>query len=126
LEEGLRWNCPVIPLSRTPAVPVELGGVHINPGDHIAIILGAANRDETVFENPDEYDIFRKPGPKHVAFGGGAHICIGQHLARLEMTAALNALLDRFPGLRADPDYPPPHVQGFSLRGPHAVHVRFD
>jgi cytochrome P450 len=53
-------------------------------------------------------------------------MCLGQHLARVEMAEALNALLDRLPGLRLDPDYPPPEISGFMLRGPEAIHVRFD
>ncbi|WP_294197145.1 cytochrome P450 [uncultured Sphingomonas sp.] len=125
IEEGLRWNCPVPGVSRTPVETVELGGVTINPGDHMLVFLASANRDEKVFERPDEFDISRATR-NHAAFGYGPHICIGQHLARLEMVNALNALLDRLPRLRLDPDFPPPEVCGMALRGPQAIHVRFD
>ena len=125
IEEGLRWNCPVPGISRTPLETVEIGGVEINPGDHMLVFLASANRDEKAFDRPDEFDVTRgKRG--HAAFGYGSHICIGQHLARLEMVTALNALLDRLPRLRADPDFPPPIVCGMSLRGPKALYVRFD
>ena len=61
-----------------------------------------------------------------MAFATGPHICIGQHLARVEMTRALNALLDRLPNLRLDPDMPPPDIRGFLLRKPRHIHVLFD
>lgn len=124
LEEGLRWNAPVMGISRTPTQVVEIAGVTMRPGDHVLVLLGAANRDENAFPDPDRFDIFRQP-TGHVPFGYGRHICIGQHLARLEMSVALNALLDRLPDLRRDPDMPPPLVTGFALRGPRALHVRF-
>jgi cytochrome P450 len=125
IEEGLRWNCPVPMIARTPHQEMEIAGVVIRPGDHMAVMLAAANRDEAAFERPDEYDI-RRATRAHAAFGYGPHICIGQHLARLEMTRAMNALLDRLPRLRADHRYSPPEVSGFSLRGPQKLHVRFD
>jgi len=125
IEEGLRWNCPVPMIARTPHEEIELSGVVIRPGDHMSVMLAAANRDESVFANPDDYDISRATRA-HAAFGYGPHICIGQHLARLEMANAMNALLDRLPKLRADDRYPPPEVSGFGLRGPQKLFVRFD
>lgn len=125
IEEGLRWNAPVTMLARTPKRPVKLAGVAIEPGDHIAVILPAANRDPAAFDRPDVFDITRATRT-HAAFGYGAHLCIGQHLARLEMTKALNALLDRLPRLRPDGDHPTPEVSGFTLRSPSSLHVRFD
>ena len=125
IEEGLRWNSPVVTLSRTPLVPVEVAGVTIEPGDYVGVVLSAANRDPAAFPDPDRFDIDRG-SRSHAAFGLGAHICIGQHLARLEMVTAMNALLDRLPKLRADDRHPAPEVSGFSLRGPQALHVRFD
>ena len=125
IEEGLRWNSPVPAIFRTPAAPVEIGGVGIEPGDVMHVMLASANRDEKAYPNPDAFDISR--GARgHAAFGLGPHICIGQHLARAEMTQALNTLLDRFPRLRLDPDHPAPEVSGFHLRGPDQLHVRFD
>jgi cytochrome P450 len=61
-----------------------------------------------------------------VAFASGPHVCIGQHLAKVEMTRAMNALLDHLPNLRLDPDMPPPQLIGHILRAPEHIHVRFD
>lgn len=125
IEEGLRWNCPVPMIARTPHTEIELAGVVIRPGDHMSVMLAAANRDETVFARPEEFDISRATRA-HAAFGYGPHICIGQHLARLEMANALNALLDRLPRLRRDERHAHPTVTGFGLRGPQKLSVRFD
>lgn len=125
IEEGLRWNCPVPMIARTPYEEIEMAGVVIRPGDHMSVMLAAANRDEAAFARPDEFDIGRATR-SHAAFGYGPHICIGQHLARLEMSNALNALLNRLPRLRRDKRYPPPEVSGFGLRGPQKLYVRFD
>jgi cytochrome P450 len=125
IEEGLRFNTPAPSMMRTPFETVELGGVTINPGDAMFMVLASANRDETFFDRADEFDISRATR-NHAVFGFGPHMCIGQHLARLEMVHAMNTLLDRLPKLRLDPDRPPPVLSGFSLRGPNALHVRFD
>lgn len=125
IAEGLRWESPVGLISRTPTRTVELCGVAIHPGNHIQVILPAANRDPAEFDRPDEFDINRK-ARAHIAFGLGPHICIGQHLARLEMVHALNALLTRLPKLRLDESMPRSEVSGLMLRGPEALPVRFD
>lgn len=125
IEEALRWNAPVTMLARTPKRRIELAGVTIEPGDHAAVILPAANRDPDLYESPEIFDVMRGPRA-HGAFGYGSHVCIGRHLARLEMITALNVLLDRLPNLRADNEFPPPEVSGFTLRSPASLHVRFD
>jgi cytochrome P450 len=125
IEEGLRWNAPVMAIFRTPTREVEFGGHVLHPGDCLDVLLGSANRDEAAFENPDRFDVSR-PQRRSNAFGFGPHVCIGQHLARLEVGIAINAILDRLPNLRLDPDYPPPKVVGIGTRGPEAIHVRFD
>jgi cytochrome P450 len=125
IEEALRWEPPVCQALRTPVRRVEIAGVGIEPGDLIGFSISAINRDPARFERPDAFDIFRA-SRNHAAFSLGSHMCLGQHLARAEMAAALNALLDRLPRLRLDPDYPAPAISGFMLRGPEAIHVRFD
>lgn len=125
IDEALRWEPPVCQALRTPVEPVELGGVRIEPGDLIGFSLSAINRDPAHFEQPDDFDISRG-SRRHAAFSLGPHICIGQHLARIEMAAALDALLDRLPKLRLDPDRPKPEISGFMLRGPEQINVRFD
>lgn len=125
LDECLRLEAPTNMLDRTPARETTVAGVTMVPGDRVSIVLGAANRDETVFEDPDTFRLDRKQ-KRHTSFGYGPHICIGQHLAKLEMRIALNALLDRLPNLRVDPVYPAPVISGIGLRGPKNVHVLFD
>jgi cytochrome P450 len=124
IEEGLRLEPPLSMIDRTPNVEVELGGVVVRPGDHLTVCTGSAHRDERVFENGDAFDLRRK-GPRPLTFGFGPHVCIGQHLARLEMRTALNALLDRLPNLRLDPGAPPPVVEGGQIRGAKHVNVLF-
>jgi cytochrome P450 len=89
------------------------------------VCLGAANHDETRWENAEEFDIFRKRFPP-VAFGFGPHVCLGQHLARMETTVALNALFDRLPNLRLDPDAPEPYINGLIFRSPLSLPVVWD
>lgn len=126
IEEALRWDGPVLIATRTPVVDTELCGVQLPAGACLSVASGSAHRDPSRFPDPDRFDIFRERRHRHFAFAFGPHVCIGQHLARLEMSRALNALLDRLPGLRLDPDHPPPAVQGTMMRVPRHLHVRFD
>jgi len=105
LEEGLRWNGPFISSIRETTEDTELEGVKIPKGAFVYVGLAAANNDPARFENPRQFNLFR--GTKnHMGFGMAPHMCVGQHLARLEMTRALNAILDRLPNLRLDPSKP--------------------
>ncbi|ASU85581.1 cytochrome P450 [Nocardiopsis gilva YIM 90087] len=101
VEEMLRYLSVVhSPMPRFATRDLELGGKRIRAGDIVETSLVTANRDEALAgDHPERFDISRKPGP-HVAFGHGAHECIGQQLARLEMQIAFPALLRRFPGLK--------------------------
>jgi cytochrome P450 len=125
IEEGLRWNCPVPCVSRTPVCEVELEGITIRPGDHMIVVLASALRDESAFPNPDRFDIDRR-ARANLAFGYGPHICLGSQLARLEMATAVNALIDRLPKLRPDDRRPSSKISGLTLRGPDVLNVRFD
>lgn len=124
IEEALRWDGPVLIATRTPTKDVELAGVPIPAGACLSVASGSANRDPSRFDHPDNFDIFRKK-QRNFGFAFGPHVCIGQHLARVEMTRALNAILDRLPNVRLDPDMPPPRVQGTMMRVPKHIHVRF-
>ncbi len=124
IEESLRW-LPTDPMfSRWVTEDIEFQGVAIPEGSVLHICLGAANRDPARWERPDDFDIARplKPG---LGFGGGAHICLGQHVARAEMSVGINALLDRLPNLRLDPEAEPPRYVGFYERGATAIPVLF-
>jgi len=125
IDEALRWEGPVTATMRYVSRDTELEGVPLKEGTYLNVVLGSANRDPTKFERPDEFDIFRKNKVRHLAFASGPHLCIGQHLARVEMTRALNAILDRLPNLRLDPDKPAPNIVGHLLRYPHHLWVRF-
>ena len=88
-------------------------------------MLGSTNRQEDRWENPDEFDIFRTP-KANLGWGHGVHVCLGMHLARLEMRTAINLLLDRLPNLRMDPDGNDPHIRGQVFRSPTSLPVLFD
>jgi len=90
----LRWWTPVMTFRRTATSSCRLGDVDIRAGDKVVVSFMSANRDETVFERPDEFDITRAHN-KHVAFGFGVHTCLGANLARLEMRLLLTELLNR-------------------------------
>jgi cytochrome P450 len=126
IEEALRWDGPVLMQSRMAAREVTLGGVEIPAGAFIDVVAGSANRDPGRFADPDRFDIFRASTHRHFAFAYGPHVCIGQHLARVEMTRALNAILDRLPNLRLDPAAPAPVINGIMMRVPHSIPVVFD
>ncbi len=116
IEESTRWE-PTDPMfSRWVTRDVDLHGVHVPKGSVVHIAIGAANRDPARWDDPDDFDVDRPLKPS-LAFGSGPHVCLGMHVARAEMTTALNALLDRLPNLRLDPDAEPPQVIGLYERG---------
>jgi unspecific monooxygenase len=98
VEEMLRFDSALQLFERTAVEPVEIAGVEIEPGQKVAALLGAANRDPAVFEDPDGFRPARDPNP-HLAFSAGIHFCLGAPLARMELTESLAALTARFPGL---------------------------
>jgi len=107
VEETLRFEPPVDITGRVAPQDMEIGGCPVAGRQSLMFFLRAANRDPEAFDDPHQFDIVRKRKP-HVAFGGGAHICIGAPLARLEAQVALLKIFDRFPNLRfANPDEAP-------------------
>jgi cytochrome P450 len=116
----LRFDSALQLFERTATAPVEVGGVTVQPGERIAALLGAANRDPAVFTDPDTFVADRDPNP-HLAFGVGVHFCLGAPLARMELAESLTALTTRFPGLQLDGE---PVSRGtFVLRGHRSVPV---
>ncbi len=98
-EEILRTLSPVQAMARTLKADIELGGVTMRAGERVVIALGAANRDPEVFESPDEIRLDR-PANRHIAFGVGAHRCLGSNLARREVNVAIDAFIGRHPRFR--------------------------
>ncbi|MEO1490184.1 MAG: cytochrome P450, partial [Pseudomonadota bacterium] len=94
VEEAIRWTSPVQHFMRTASQDVEIGGQRIREGDWMMINYVAANHDPAQFDDPRRFDASRSPN-RHLAFGAGAHQCLGLHLARLEMRLLFEALLDR-------------------------------
>ncbi|HVU71811.1 MAG TPA: cytochrome P450 [Mycobacteriales bacterium] len=125
IEETLRWEASVTTVSRVTTRDVELGGCPIPKGSPVTVVNGSANRDERKYADPDVWDPER-PDEGHLAFGWGAHLCLGMHLARRELRVGVAEVLRRLPNLRLDPDMPAPTIMGEAFRGPDALHVLFD
>lgn len=125
IDEAVRWE-PTDPIFRRRALKdVELCGVTIPAGAIVEMNLGAANRDPERWEQPERFDPSRAVKP-HLGFAGGPHVCLGMHVARAEMAVALEAVLDRLPGLRFDPDAAEVRIIGLEHRGPNRIPVVFD
>jgi cytochrome P450 len=101
VEEMLRWWTPVMVFRRTATTDVELSGVRIRAGDKVVVSFTSANRDESVFAEPDRFDVRRSPNP-HLTFGHGPHFCLGGQLARVQMRALFAELLRRTGALELD------------------------
>jgi cytochrome P450 len=124
IEEAVRWNPPLLTITRVATRDTELGGVQIPAGSSVMPMLGSANRQEERFPDPDKFDVFRQ-ARGHLGWGHGVHVCLGMHLARLEMRTAINLLLDRLPNLRMDPDGGDPYIRGQVFRSPTSLPVLF-
>jgi cytochrome P450 len=127
VEESIRWESPLLITSRLSMADSVVGGVEIPAGTQVVPNIGSANHDETRWDHGDDFDIFRPVLP-HISFGVGPHMCLGMHLARMEMDGAVNALLDRFPSIRLDPDAverEDPHIHGERFRSPTSLPVLF-
>ena len=124
IEEGLRWEPPLTGIGRTATRDVEVAGVMIPAGSPIQVEMGSANRDPSRWERPDDFDIFRDQ-KQHMSFAFGPHMCLGMHLARMETTVAINAILDRLPNVRLAPDADDAYISGLMFRAPNALPVVF-
>lgn len=124
IEEGLRHETPLTTVQRLTTEDTELCGAAIPAGAVVDTCIGSANRDETRWDRPEEFDIFRDRVP-HLSFAAGEHTCMGLHLARMETRVALETLLSRVHDLRLVTDGDP-HIFGQPFRSPTAIPVTFD
>ena len=120
VEEFLRFDAPLHLFERTATADTEIGGVLVREGQKIASLLGSANRDEDVFSEADQMDLTRTQNP-HIGFGAGIHFCLGAPLARLEMSATLPLLMERFPKIKLASS--PVRRPTFVLRGYESIQV---
>jgi cytochrome P450 len=125
IEEGIRWETPLLSFMRETTRDVEFFGMQIPQGSTMSVNLGSANHDESRWDDPEHFDIFRDRKP-HIGFGHGAHVCIGMHLARLESSLIFNTLFERLPRLRLDPGAPTPYIAGTYFRSPQHLNVVWD
>jgi cytochrome P450 len=126
IEETLRWETSVTMVSRVATADTEVSGCPIAAGSPVGVLTGSANRDESRWDDADEWKLGR-PVQHHLAFGTGPHQCLGMHLARLELRVGLDEILDRLPNLRLDPEGAGDAViEGYAFRGPRALPVTFD
>jgi len=105
IEEMVRWVSPLLNMRRTATEDVALHGETIRAGDQVLLLYAAADRDEAVFDDPQRFDVTRWPNP-HLAFGIGAHFCMGANIARMELRCVFEAILQRLPGLERADDAP--------------------
>jgi cytochrome P450 len=124
VEESLRLEPAAAVVDRYATRDASVAGAGIRRGDPVTVSLAGANRDPAVFREPDRYDIRRPNAGRHLAFARGPHFCLGAHLARLEATAAVAAVLDGLPGLALDPGAPSAPY-GLIFRKPTALWVRW-
>jgi len=125
VEETLRWDTSIPMTVRTAAEDTVLAGCPVAAGTTVQVIVAAADRDGTRWDEPDRWDPDRAPQPS-LAFGLGPHQCLGIHLARTELHVGVRAVLERLPNLRLDPAEPVPNVEGMAFRGPTRLPVLFD
>lgn len=127
IEETLRYETPVLHLWRVATEDTTLGGLAIPKGSRLALGYASANRDESVFEDGETFDIDRKKAGAHLAFGSGPHHCPGAALARQEMFSTFTILLHRLENIRlADPHDRFEHVPSIFLRGLAQLNLEFD
>ena len=123
IEEGVRYETPLVSVPRTTTSEVEINGVPIGKGAQVNLCMGSANRDETRWPNADVFDIHRTRRA-HVSFAGGIHSCLGMHLARVETRAMLNSLFDRVTDLQLVPDEDN-KIVGMPFRSPKKLPVTY-
>jgi cytochrome P450 family 142 subfamily A polypeptide 1 len=116
VEEFVRWTTPILNMCRVAATDAEIAGVTIPAGGQILLMYGSANRDEAVFDDPDVFDVTRRPGD-HIAFGLGPHFCLGASLARLELQIFFEEFIARVDTAQWADDEGPRILRNAFVRG---------
>lgn len=123
VEEAIRCTTPAKHFMRTATADCELAGRSISKGDWLMLCYASANRDESVFEEPERFRIDRDTATRHLGFGYGGHMCLGQHLARMELRILFEELLPHLESLELDGT--PVLSQAIFIAGPKSVPIRF-
>ena len=124
IEEMLRYSSPVVNFRRTVMEDTDIRGQPVRAGDKVVVFYGSGNRDEDVFDDPDRFDVGRDPNP-HIAFGaGGPHLCLGMHVARIEIKVMLRELLTRLPNLA--PAGPAEHLASNFIAGVRSMPISWE
>jgi len=126
VDEILRYTPSIVAWRRRALKDAMIGDVAVPKGANLLLLLGSANRDETVFSEPSRFDVTRKDARSHLAFGYGIHYCVGQQLAKIELGIALEELTRRLPGLRLKAGQSFDFARNTSFRTPTALHVEWD
>jgi len=124
VEEMLRWVSPIKNMARQMTKDVEFGGKTLRKGQKLLLLYPSANRDERVFDRPEEFDIARNPND-HMAFGFGSHVCRGNRLARMELSVMFDRLLERLPDLALAENAEPPKRAANFVSGYETMPVVF-
>ncbi|MFF7989148.1 cytochrome P450 [Kitasatospora xanthocidica] len=124
VEELLRFWPPVVEFRRTAARDVVLAGQPVRRGDKVVVYHASANRDESVFPDPDRLDLTRTPND-HVSFGFGPHFCVGARLARIQMAALIRRVVAGLPGLELASDAPPKRLVSNFQNGLKELRLRW-
>ncbi len=124
VEEMLRWVSPIKNMARQMTRDVEFAGETLGKGQKLLLLYPSGNRDETVFDRPEIFDITRTPND-HMAFGFGSHFCLGNRLARMELSVMFDRLLDRLPDIALAEDAEPPKRAANFVSGYETMPVVF-
>jgi cytochrome P450 len=122
VDESIRWTTPVKTFMRTATEDVSFADREVKAGDWIMLCYASGNRDEDVFEAPDDFRVDRKPN-KHLAFGYGAHLCLGQHLAKMEMRILWEEMIPRLKSVELNGV--PAMSEAVFVNGPKRLPIRF-
>ena len=105
VNEAIRLISPVIYMRRTTTEETQVGEQKIGPQEKVVLYYGAANRDPDIFINPDKFDIDRDNAKKHLAFGYGRHLCLGKHMANMQLSEVYKQILERFPDMHQSDEW---------------------